>query len=81
MRRQNLELIHKIRTHYQIDFAILEDHKVKRNQKINKVNKYKDLARNSKNQWTVKMMVIPIVVGALGMVPKGQEKKLRKPKV
>ena len=44
-------------------------------------DKYLDLARERKNQWNMKGMVIPIVGGALGTVHKGLEKKLGKPEI
>ena len=55
-----------------MDFAILADHRVK--MKENKmINKYLELARELRKPWN---MVIPIIVGALGMVPKGLERVL-----
>ena len=36
-----------------------------------KIDKYLNLARELKKQWNMKVTVIPIVVGALGSVPKG----------
>ena len=50
------------------------DHKVKNKRKYD--YKYLDLARELKKLENMKMMVIPIVVGALGTVPKGLEKRL-----
>ncbi len=35
-----------------------------------KIDKYLDLARKLKKLWNMKVMVILIVIGALGMVPK-----------
>ena len=40
-----------------------------------KIDKYLNLAREQKILWNMWVTVIPIVIGALGMVPKGQEKK------
>ena len=40
------------------------------------MDKFLDLARELKNLLNMKVTVIPIVVGALGMVPKGLEKRL-----
>ena len=37
------------------------------------MDKYLDLARELKRLWNMKVKVIPIVVGALGTVPKGLE--------
>ena len=39
-----------------------------------KIDKYLDLARELKRLWNIKVMVIPLIFGALGTVPK--EKKL-----
>ena len=35
-----------------------------------KIEKYKDLARELKKQWKMKVTVTQIVVGALGILPK-----------
>ena len=45
--------------------------------KSKNIDKYLDLARELKRLWNMKMMVITIVVGALAMVTKGLEKRLR----
>ena len=39
-------------------------------------NKYIDLARELKKLWNMKVTVIPIVIGALGKIPKGLLKRL-----
>ena len=57
-----------------MDFVVLADHKVK--VKNEKIAKYLDLARELKKLWNMRMTLIPNVVGALGMVPKGVEKRL-----
>ena len=41
--------------------------------KREKRNKYVDLTRELKNLWNMKVIVIPIVIGALGTIPKGLE--------
>ena len=48
--------------------------------KLKKVkrDKYFDLARELRNLWNMRMTVIPIVIGALGMIAKGLERKLEK---
>ena len=38
------------------------------------INKYLDLARELKKLWNIRVMVIPIVIGVLGTVPKSLEK-------
>ena len=35
-----------------------------------KIEKYQDLARELKRLWNVKTQVIPVVIGALGTMPK-----------
>ena len=37
-------------------------------------DKYLDLVRELKKLWNMKVVVIPIIIGALGMVPKGLER-------
>ena len=36
-----------------------------------KVDKYQDLAREFKRLWKAEARVIPIVIGALGTIPRG----------
>ena len=54
-----------------MDFAVPADHRVKL-----KENGKMDLARELKKLWNMRVKVIPIVVGALGTVPKGLERGL-----
>ena len=67
-----------------MDFAVLADHRVKlkegekRDKK--KTNKLA-LARELKKLWNRKVSVIPIVVGALGTVPKELVKELEDLKI
>ena len=57
-----------------VDFAVWADHRVKI---IEKGDKYSDLAReHKKKQWNLKMTEIPIVIGVLGMIPKGLVREL-----
>ena len=51
------------------------DHRIKLKESEKK-NKYLDLARELKKLWNMKVMVIPIVIGALGTIPKGLVKGL-----
>ena len=75
-RRPDLVLINKKeRTCQLVDFAVPADHRVKLKEN-EKMDKYLDLARELKKLWNMKVKVIPIVVGALGTVPKGLEKSL-----
>ena len=53
-----------------MDFAVPVDYRVKR-EESKKMNIYLDLAKELNKLWNMKMTVIPIVVGALGTVPKG----------
>ena len=43
-----------------------------------KIDKYLDLARELKKLWNMKVKVVPIVIGALGTIPKALEKSLDK---
>ena len=52
-----------------MDFAVPADHRVKLKESEKK-DKYLDLARELKKLWNMKVMEIPIVIGALGTVTK-----------
>ena len=54
----------KQKTNHLVDYR----EKIKEHEKI---DEYADFAGELRNLWNMKMMVIPIVVGALGMIPKG----------
>ena len=70
-------LINKIkRTSHLADFAIPKDNRV-RLKESEKVNKFMDLARKLKNQWNMKVTVIPSGTGTLGIIAKNLEKRLR----
>ena len=45
---------------------------------IKKIDKYLDLARELKKLCIMTVTMIPIVIGALGTVPEGLEKRLEK---
>ena len=64
-----------------MDFAISTDHRVKM-KKNEKVDKYLDFALELKKQqlWNMRMNVVPIVIGALGIVSKGLKKNERSEK-
>ena len=53
-----------------VDFVVPADHRVKLKESEKK-NKYLDLARGLKKPWNMKVMFIPIVIGALGTVTYG----------
>ena len=52
-----------------MDFAVPAELRVKLSES-EKRDKYPDLARELKKLWNMKVMVIPIVIGALGTVTK-----------
>ena len=58
-----------------IDIAVPGDSRVALKEK-EKVQKYQDLARELRKLWKVKVKVVPVVVGALGTIPKALEKYL-----
>ena len=58
-----------------IDFAIPMDHRVKVKED-NKVETYMDLAAEVRRQYRVKTEIVPIVLGALGTIPKRLEDSL-----
>ena len=63
----------KKRTCKIVDFAIPADHKVKlKESEKKKKDKYLDLMRELKKLWDVKVMFIPIIIGALGTVTKNK---------
>ena len=58
-----------------IDFAIRYDSRIEEKD-VEKVVKYQDLARELKKLWKMKTMVIPIVIGTFGTVPKDLKRRL-----
>ena len=65
---------------YLVDLAVLTDHRVKM-KKSKKINKYFDLFRKLKKMWQMKLRVISMIIGALGTVPDGLEKRLAKSEI
>ena len=61
-------------------FAVPADHRIKLKE-CEKRDKYLDLARELKKLWNMKATIIPIVIGAFGMVTKGLLKGLEELKV
>ena len=53
-----------------MDFAVPAHHKVKIKEG-KKRDKYIDLTRELKKLWNMKVTVIPVVIDALGTIPKG----------
>ena len=53
-----------------VDFAVPADHRIKLKESEKK-DKYLDLAGELKKLWNMKVTIIPIVIGAFGIVIKG----------
>ena len=51
------------------DFAVPADHRIKLKE-CEKKDKYLELARELKKLWNLKVMIVPIVIGAFGIVTK-----------
>ena len=73
--RPDLVLINKKRTCLLVDYVIPVNNRL-RIKDSEKIYKYLDLARELKKLWNMKRTVIPVVVGALWMVPRNMEKRL-----
>ena len=58
-----------------MDFAVQADHTVK-NKDRQKVDKYLDLTEEVKTLWNIRVTMIPIVVGVLGTITEGLEKRM-----
>ena len=58
-----------------VNFAFPADYRIKLKE-CEKRDKYLDLARELKKLWNMKVTIIPIVIGAFGMVTKGLLKGL-----
>ena len=58
-----------------VDFALPADHIINLKESEKK-DKYLDLARELKKLWNMKVMIVPIVIGALGTITKGLLKGL-----
>ena len=58
-----------------VDFAVPADHRIKLKE-CEKKDKYLDLAREAKKLWNMKVTIVPIVIGAFGVVTKGLLKGL-----
>ena len=75
-RRLDIVLLNKKkRTCHLVNFTIQADNGVKMKD-TEKIFKYLDFARELKKQWNMKITVIPIIVDAVGMVPKDLERRL-----
>ena len=58
-----------------VDFAVPADNRINLKE-CEKKDKYLDLARELKKLWNIKVMAVPIVIGALGTITKGLLKDL-----
>ena len=58
-----------------MDFAVPADHRINLKESEKK-DKYLDLARELKKLWNMRVMIVPIVNGALGAITKGLSKGL-----
>ena len=76
-RRLDMVVIDKAKNHCQIiDFAVPYDSRVEQKE-LEKKEKYQDLARELKKIWNMKATVTPVVIGALGAIPKKLKKGLQ----
>ena len=76
-RRPDVVVIDKANNHCQIiDFAVPYDSRVEQKE-LEKKEKYQDLARKLKKIWNMKAAVTPVVIGALGAIPKKLKKGLQ----
>ena len=77
-RRLNLVLFNKKKRNHHLEyFPVIVDHRVKIKEN-KKIGKYLNLARELKKLFNMKVMVVPIEVGALGAVLKGLLRRLKK---
>ena len=75
-RRPDLIIINKKKRTYKIvNFFVPADHRIKPKE-CEKKDKYLDLARELKTLWNMQVTIIPIVIGAFGIVTKGLLKGL-----
>ena len=58
-----------------VDFAVPAEHRINLKESEKK-DKYLDLARELKKLWNMKVTIVPIVIGALGIITKGLLKGL-----
>ena len=57
-----------------MDFLVLADHRVKIKES-KKIDEYLDISHELKKVRNMKVLVIPMVIGMLGMVPKDLERR------
>ena len=69
-RRPDIVLVNKeSKECFVIDIAVPGDVRVERKED-EKIEKYRDLCRELRRLWGVRCFVVPVVVGALGTIPK-----------
>ena len=69
-RRSDMIIIDKVKKLCQIvDLAVPYDTKVI-TKEVEKIEKYKDLVRELRKPWNMKVSIIPVIVGALGTTSK-----------
>ena len=75
-RRPDMIIIDKTSKKAQIvDFAVPADHQIEISHQ-RKIESYRDLKRELQKLWSLKISIVPIVIGALGTIPKSLEKHL-----
>lgn len=62
---------------YLIDMTVPSERNVSVKE-IEKLSKYKDLEIEINRMWEMRTAVIPVVIGALGLIKKGQDKHIAK---
>ena len=67
--RPDLAVVDKERSCKIIDFAVPVDSSIEEKKK-DKIEKYHDLGRELQKIWNLKVKIIPLVVGSLGVIPK-----------
>ena len=76
-RRPDITIFDKERRKCQlIDIACPGDNRVAEKED-EKIDKYRDLAREVSKLWNVKVEIIPVVIGALGTIPKLLESRIK----
>ena len=64
---------YKRKTKFLIDISVPTDN-ISINE-LNEIIKYKDLEIEIEKMWYLKTSTVPVIVGALGMIKKGRDKK------
>ena len=59
-----------------IDFAVPADYRLCQKER-EKIEKYQDLKRELQTLWDLKVSIVPIVIGALGTIPKTLKQRLK----